>query len=122
VSGVGDPGDAHVRARLEHVSLVVGDSDVIVLPVHDPRGHARIGKTRGERAVAVEVLEIQMGLLAEEVRVVLLQLGDECFAAGRRQAALHGRADDLQHQRIGQVPEYPAEAVQRAREYGFVPA
>src|SRR6266545_3184072 len=44
------------------------------------------------------------GLPAEEVRVVLLQLGDQCFAAGRRQAALHRRTHDLQHQRIGQVP------------------
>jgi integrase len=60
VSGVGDPDDAHVGTRLEHVSLVVADSDVVALAVHDPRRHARIGKTRGERAVAVEVLEIQI--------------------------------------------------------------
>ena len=82
MSRVGDPDDAHLRTRLEHVSLLVGDSDVVPLAVHDPRRHARIGKSRGERAVAVEVLEIQMGLSADEVRVVLLQLGDQCFAAG----------------------------------------
>ena len=54
----------------------------------------------------------RMGLPAEEARVVLLQLGDQCFAAGRRQAAFHGRADDLQHQRIGQVPEHTAKAIE----------
>jgi hypothetical protein len=48
VSGVGDPDDAHVRTRLEHVSLVVGDSDVVALAVHDPRRDARIGKPWGE--------------------------------------------------------------------------
>src|SRR5215213_7543034 len=45
VSGVGDPDDAHVRTRLEHVSLVVGEPYVVALAVHDPRRHTRIGKT-----------------------------------------------------------------------------
>src|SRR3954469_8842684 len=58
----------------------------------------------------------------EEVGLVLLQLGDQCIAAGRRQAAFHCRADDLQHQRVGQVTESPAEAIERAREPGLVPA
>jgi hypothetical protein len=53
--------------------------------------------------VAVEILEVDAGLPAQEARVVSLQLGNQRVTPIRRQAALDRRADDLQHQRVRQV-------------------
>src|SRR5205823_5072604 len=66
VPSVGDRHYGHVRGRFENALLLVRESDLVVLAENDPRRHARIAKSRGKRAVAIEVLEIPAVLLAEE--------------------------------------------------------
>ena len=93
---------------------------IVVLAEDDPGWNARFAKSRGERAVAIEILEIAPGLSAQEARVVVLQLGNQGIAALRWQAALHRRTDHLQHRRVRQVAEPTAEPIERARELGLV--
>jgi hypothetical protein len=91
-----------------------------VFAEHDPGTRSGIAESPGERPVAIQVLEVAAGVPAEEARIVVAKVGDQYVASLRWQAALHRRADDLQHERVGDVPEYARETVQRSRELRLV--
>jgi hypothetical protein len=75
--------EGHVRSCGEHLPLVGRDGDVVVFAEYDPGPGSRVAESLGERAMSVEVGEVQTGLSAQKARVVVLELVRQEFTPSR---------------------------------------
>jgi len=112
VSRVGDLDEGHVGSSREHLPLVGRDADVVVFALYEPGPGSRVAESLGERAMSVEVGEVQTGLSAQKARVVVLELVRQEFTPSGRQAALHGGTDESSG---GAVPPNPGIVVAMKR-------
>jgi hypothetical protein len=68
--------EGHVRSCGEHLPLVGRDGDVVVFAEYDPGPGSRVAESLGERAMSVEVGEVQTGLRAQKARSLFLSSFD----------------------------------------------